>query len=106
MLALAVPHNSFVTTVTELANQNGHLQINGFVIPQMPLKVKNFQNRKIKADLLISPEYSAKSIIISREAPAIEDKSARHELTGMQMLSSKNDCSLSEMVRLCENIFI
>lgn len=112
MPAVAVPHSSFVTSVNELAKKKGDLEKNGFVRAQKPSKVKNGQNRKIKADLLTFPEYSAKSITISRgpnrpiEAPAIGDKSAIHELTAMQMLSSTSDCSLPEMVRFRENIFI
>lgn len=56
MPAVAVPHSSFVTPVTELANKKGDLKKNGFVSAQKPPKVKNGQNRKNKSDLLISPE--------------------------------------------------
>jgi hypothetical protein len=112
MPALSVPHSSFVTPVTELANKKRDLENNGLVSAQKSSKFKDRRNKKIKADLLVSPEYSAKSIIISKspkeltEVLATEDKSARHELIGMQTLSSTDDCSLPEMVGLHDNIFI
>jgi hypothetical protein len=106
MPALSVPHSSFVTPVTELANKKRDLENNGLVSAQKSSKFKDRRNKKIKPDLLVSPEYSAKSIIISKspkeltEVLATEDKSARHELIGMQTLSSTDDCSLPEMTGL------
>ena len=74
------------------------------------------QNEKIKADPLVSPEFSAKitSILKRPKVPsiqptkemAIEDEHARHELIGMQPLLSTDDCTAPEMVRLQANLFI
>jgi len=103
MPALAVPHISFVTPVTELANKKRDLENNGLVSAQKSSKFRDRRNKKIKADLLESPEHSAKE---PTEVLVTEDKSARHELIGMQTLSSTDDCSLPEMVGLHDNIFI
>lgn len=53
MPPVAMPHSSFVTPVTELANKKGDLEKNVCVSAHKPSKVKNGQKRKIKADLLI-----------------------------------------------------
>ena len=101
-------HNSpemVVTHALEQANKKRDLENNVLVSAQKPPKVKDGRKKKIKKDLLVSPDCGAKSIIISKipsepaEALAIEDKCRRHELTRMQTFSSTNDCTFPEMVR-------
>ena len=97
-------HSSSVTPAVEQSNKKRDLENNGLVNAQKPSKFKDGQKMKMKADILVYPEYSANSITISKrtkrpaEALAIEDKYGRHELNGMQTFSSTDDHTLSEMV--------
>ena len=66
------------------------------------------RNAKTKAYASLSPEFLAKISRIPREPAVglgIEDEPARHELMGMQPLSSTDDFTVPEMVRVQAKYF-
>jgi len=101
MTALTVP-------IVEPTNKKRCLKNNGQVSAQKPSKVKDGRNKKVKVAPFVSQECDAEILSISRKLkePTEEDGPARHELTGLQLFSSTDDCPSPKTVGHHAKIFI